>query len=97
MSRPKGSKNKAGAEVKAQMLACWERLGSLDAYVKWAKENRSEFYRHWAQLAPKEVTADVRVTSEVDLTDEQLADIATGCSEGIAATSESPPDASGVH
>jgi hypothetical protein len=86
MSRPKGSKNKTGAEVKAQILACYERLGGLQKFSEWAKEHLGEFYRMYAQLAPKEVMADVRVHSEVDLTDDELAAIATGSSEGAAET-----------
>lgn len=97
MARPKGSKNKTGAEVKAQMLACYERLGGLAAYTEWAKEHPGEFYRQWAQLAPKELTADVHVTSEVELTDEQLAAIATGSSAGASEAQGSAEEPSPVH
>jgi hypothetical protein len=97
MSRPKGSKNKAGAEVKAQILACYERLGSLAAFTEWAKENPTDFYRMYANLAPKELTADVHVTSEVELTDEQLAAIATGSSTGASEAQGSSEEPAPVH
>jgi len=97
MARPKGSKNKTGAEVKAQMLATYERLGGLHAFAEWAKEHQSEFYRMYAQLAPKEITADVHVTSEVDLTDEQLAAIATGSGSGASEAESGSEEPSPVH
>jgi hypothetical protein len=97
MARPKGSKNKVGAEVKAQIAACFERLGGLAAYEKWARNHESEFYKAWAQLAPKEVTADVTYRDETDLTDAELAAIATGRGEGAAETTGGEEVAPGVH
>lgn len=84
MARPKGSKNKTGAEVKAQILACYERMGGLQAYEKWARAHESEFYKTWATLAPKEVDASVSVRTEADLTDAELAAIATGSGTNAA-------------
>jgi hypothetical protein len=58
----------------------------------WAKEHESDFYRIYAQLMPREVQADVRVTTEVELTDEQLAAIATGRGEGAVEAQGGPAE-----
>jgi len=97
MARPKGSKNKTGAEVKAQILAAYERIGGLHEFSEWARANRGEFYRMYAQLAPKELTADVHITSEVELTDEQLAAIATGSGSGASEAQGGAEEPSPVH
>lgn len=82
MARTKGSKNKAGAEVKAQILATYERLGALAAFAEWAKGNQTEFYKMYARLAPTEVIADVVLHDAADMTDAELADIAARSSSG---------------
>ena len=97
MARPKGSKNKTGAEVKAQILACYERMGGLHEFQKWAKDHRSEFYRMYAQLAPKEITADVTYRDESDLTDAELAAIATGSGESVVVEAGSEEVAPELH
>jgi len=97
MSRTKGAKNRYGAEVKENLVAVFTRLGGTHAMAEWAREHATEFYRMYAQLAPKEVTADVRVLTEVDLTDEQLAAIATGRSEGTAEETGGESEPVGVH
>lgn len=97
MARPKGSKNKAGAEVKAQILATYERLGGLQQFAAWAKEHQSEFYRIFAQLAPKEVDATVTYRDETTLTDDELADIATGCSTRAAEETPGETQPTPVH
>lgn len=95
MSRPSGSKNKVGAEVKAQILATYERLGALKAFAEWAGENKTEFYRIYAKLAPTEIIADITHYAAEELTDDVLAHIATGSSEGAieaeGGTEESTP------
>ncbi len=84
MARTKGSPNRLGAQARENIAAVFTRLGGTAAMAEWAKDHESEFYRIYAQLMPREVTADVRVTSEVELTDEQLAAIATGSGESAA-------------
>jgi hypothetical protein len=97
MSRPKGSKNKAGAEVKAQIIAAYERLGGLQQFTEWAKEHQSDFYRMFAQLAPKELSADVRIIDESALTDAQLAAIATGSSDSVIEEALSETESPELH
>lgn len=97
MARPKGCKNKTGAEVKAQILAAYERIGGLKQFAAWASEHQGEFYRMYAALAPKEVLADVHVINESDLSDAELAAIATGSSQSAAQEADGPPESGGVH
>lgn len=97
MARPKGSKNKTGAEVKAQILACYERLGGLESFTNWARDNPSEFYAKYASLAPREIDAVVTYHDETDLSDAELASIATGRGDGAAETPDSTPVESSVH
>lgn len=97
MSRPKGSKNKVGAEVKSQIVACYERLGGLASFEKWAKAHENEFYRIYAQLAPKELTADIRVRDESDLSDGELAAIATASSDSVAEEASGEAESTQFH
>jgi hypothetical protein len=97
MARTKGSKNKTGAEVKAQILATYERLGGLANFASWAKEHQSEFYRMFAQLAPKEVDATVVYVDETTLTDDELADIASGRSPAAVEPTPGETEPSPVH
>lgn len=84
MARPKGAQNKVGAQVKENILAVFTRLGSTAAMAEWAKAHQTDFYKMYASLAPKEIDAVFTVRDERDLTDDELADIATGRSAGAA-------------
>jgi hypothetical protein len=97
MARTKGAKNRVGAKVKDEIVACFELIGGRESFRVWAKEHQSDFYRMFAQLAPKEITADVHVTTECDLTDEQLAAIATGSSESDSEETQRTQDSAGIH
>jgi hypothetical protein len=93
----KGSPNKVGAQVKDNILAVFTRLGSTAAMAEWAKEHRTEFYKMYASLAPKEIDATVTHRDETTLTDDELADIATGRSTGTAETPSGETIDSSVH
>jgi len=82
----KGRPNKVSAQVKDNIVAVFTRLGSTAAMAEWAKENKTDFYKMYAALAPKEIDATVTHRDERDLTDDELADIATGRSAGVAET-----------
>lgn len=97
MARTKGAKGKIGVEVKEQIVACYHRLGALEAFCDWAKENRTDFYKMFVSLAPKELSVDATVRSEVELTDEELGRIAAGCSAGVVASEESAAQPSELH
>jgi len=79
------------------MIACFERLGSLAALVKWAEQNQTEFYKSYFRLAPTEASIDVTVRDETTLTDAELASIATSRSTGATEETSSPVEPSGVH
>lgn len=97
MARPKGTPNKIGPQVKENIVAVFTRLGSTAAMAEWAKEHRTEFYKMYAALAPKEIDATVTHRDETTLTDDELADIATGRSSGTVETPTGETLESSVH
>jgi len=92
--RPLGVPNKIGAQVKENILAVFERLGATDAMVKWARRNKTEFYRFYARLAPTYMIATVDIRDASELTDGELARIiaraGSAGTAGEAAGSEVP-------
>ena len=97
MASRKGSPNKVGAQVKDNLVAVFTRLGSTAGMADWAKDHKTEFYKMYAALAPKEIDATVRRVDETGLTDDELADIATGRSSGVVEETSSAQEPSGVH
>ncbi len=98
MSRPIGSKNKIGAQVKENIVAVFTRLGGTPAMATWAEANRSEFYRMYARLAPAELDVTAQVIDVSILTDGELAEvIASGSSARVAIEAESQGEPSGLH
>lgn len=59
MARPKGAKNKVGANAKDNIIAVFVRLGGTAKMAQWAEENLTEFYRLYARLVPTEVAGKV--------------------------------------
>ena len=57
--RPKGLRNKTTRQVKQALLDGFDGLGGMDAFVEWAREHPTEFYKLYAKLLPLEVRADV--------------------------------------
>jgi hypothetical protein len=93
----KGSPNKIGAQVKDNLVAVFTRLGSTAAMAAWAKDHQSEFYKMYAALAPKEIDATVRHVDESDLTDAELADIATGRGAGATEATDVTQEPGELH
>ena len=54
-----GQQNKTTAAAKQALEAAFQGLGGVPALVKWGKSNRTEFYKIWARLIPKDVQHDV--------------------------------------
>lgn len=54
--RPRGSPNKLTKAAREAFELAFDQLGSVDALVKWARANQSEFYRLYARLIPMEHT-----------------------------------------
>lgn len=59
VGRPKGSPNKVTAGMKAAVMAAFEDLGGIDAFVEWGSANKTEFYKIASRLIPTEVNAAV--------------------------------------
>lgn len=96
--RPKGTLNKVGAQVKQNIIAVFEGLGGIEAMIRWAKKNRTEFYRLYGRLAPTTVMATVDVRDASEFTDSELARIVAGASgAGAAGETQIERPAGSVH
>jgi hypothetical protein len=56
-----------GVNAKQQLTDAFERMGGVTALVKWGKSNRTEFYRLWARLIPKEDNVTVNTLTIEDV------------------------------
>ena len=61
--RPKGKPNKSTTSVKEAFRLAFEGVGGVPELIKWAKEERTEFFKIYSKLLPKEV----EVSGEVNL------------------------------
>lgn len=57
--RRKGTPNKLTASIKGAFTEAFDRRGGVDALVRWAGDNETEFYKLCARLIPTEVQAQV--------------------------------------
>jgi hypothetical protein len=57
--RPKGSKGKAGATAKENIIAVFTRMGGTAKMAEWAQANQTEFYKLYGRLIPVDVDAAV--------------------------------------
>lgn len=53
--RKAGTPNKTTRDARAAMELAFEGAGGSNALTKWAKANRTEFYKLWGRLIPAEV------------------------------------------
>lgn len=56
--RPRGALNLLSRSTKANVQQCFEDMGGLPAFVKWAKKNQTAFYQLYAKLLPHEVSGE---------------------------------------
>lgn len=56
--RPKGTPNKITTNVKRAFEEAFEKKGGVPSFIRWAKENETEFYRLYAKLLPKDLKLD---------------------------------------
>lgn len=65
VGRPAGSPNKLSKTAKDNIESVFEMIGGLANMARWAKENETEFYKHYAKLIPIDISAkiDKRVVS----------------------------------
>lgn len=50
--RQKGTPNKQTKEVKQNIIEAFDKLGGVAGFVKWGRENPTEFYRIYSKLIP---------------------------------------------
>ena len=53
--RPPGMPNRLTTAFRDALRAVYEDIGGNEAFAKWARENRSDFYKICARLIPTEV------------------------------------------
>lgn len=94
--RTKGTPNRISATVRENVIEVFDRLGGVRKMAEWAGENATEFYRLYARLLPTETTVNIHRDAR-ELSDADLADIATGRSDGIIGATPSPQEPSSVH
>jgi len=57
--RTKGTPNKITHGAKENIMQVFEMLGGAKGFAEWAKENQTEFYRHYSKLIPTEVKQEL--------------------------------------
>jgi predicted transcriptional regulator len=65
MTGKKGMKDKL-SQVREHFNLCFEQVGGMRSFKKWAKENPTTFYTLYAKLAPKEVKQTTRNETHED-------------------------------
>jgi hypothetical protein len=63
--RKKGTQNKLTLNVRDEILQVFHDIGGVKAMGEWAKENRTEYFKIFSKLIPK----DVNISSAVRLED----------------------------
>lgn len=53
--RRPGSPNKITSEIRTALTDAFDDLGGVPSLVLWGQENRTEFYKLWSKLVPKDV------------------------------------------
>jgi len=56
--RALGTRNKVSKQAKANLEEAFTRLGDVNGLVTWGRKNRTEFYKIWARLIPKDVSVN---------------------------------------
>lgn len=87
--RPKGSRSKVAEAFLRDFYEVWEANGKV-ALEQTAKSDPATFVRVGASLLPKEIEATFRNIIAKELSDDELADIAVGSSEGASDTPVDP-------
>ena len=56
--RQKGTRNAVTQGAKANIMKVFEMLGGAQGFAEWARDNQTEFYRHYAKLIPVTLAGD---------------------------------------
>ena len=91
MASRKGSPNKIGAQVKENVVAVFNRLGGTAEMANWAQRHKTEFYRLYARLLPTESVTEIIRRDATELSDNELANIATGSSDRASSETAGEP------
>lgn len=62
--RKPGSKNKTTKLVKEFMHQCFEDIGGREAFAKWARTDRTEFYKMWSKMLGVEARSVVNINAQ---------------------------------
>ena len=68
--RPVGSKNRVPANLRADLMTVYERLGGIEGMEKWAREkagNLALFYRMLVSTLPRQLAVSARFEHRNDL------------------------------
>jgi hypothetical protein len=57
--RQKGSLNKTTKAAKLILEESFRDMGGKAAFVRWGRENPTEFYKIWAKLLPADIKAEL--------------------------------------
>lgn len=87
--RPKGSRHRLNEAFWSDFADAWKDNGKA-ALAHVAQEDPSTFVRVAASVMPKEAEVTLRNVTAKLLSDDELANIASGSSEGVADEAESP-------
>lgn len=63
--RQKGTPNKMTSRVKEALEKVYDEIGGDEAFAEWARTDRTEFYKLFVRLLPKDVNANVNVNNEL--------------------------------
>lgn len=83
--RPKGSANKITTDIRKTIANAFEKAGGETYLVQVAKTDPKTFLTLLGKIVPAELHATV-IRASSQLTDDELAAIATGSSEDVAST-----------
>lgn len=78
--RAKGQTNLVTKQAKEALELAFQGVGGVPALIRWGKTNKTEFYKIWARLIPKDVSVNPGVGLEEML--ERLSDRATNTVPG---------------
>jgi len=56
-----GQPNKMTRGIKANILDVFDKIGGVQYFSEWAKENPTEFYKHYIKLLPTEMIVEASV------------------------------------
>jgi len=73
--RSKGTPNVKTFGVKENLLDVFQEIGGVRNFAKWARENETEFYKHYIKLLPQQINQTTTLNANIsfqDMKDEDL-------------------------